>query len=126
MLLEEKIIDAFKNILVKEIEPYVIYLFGSAAAGTMRADSDIDIAFFSNKQITDYELYIISQRLADLIKKEVDLIDLNKASTVFKAQIVGKGKIIYCNDTVRRMDISIIAPQHGSIINNDVKKVHQG
>lgn len=39
-----------------------------------------------------------AQELADIFNREVDLINLNTSSTVFKAQVVGTGKIIYCRD----------------------------
>ena len=34
-----------------------------------------------------------SQELVDIFKREVDLIDISKDSTVFKAQIVGNGRV---------------------------------
>ena len=44
-----------------------------------------------------------AQELADIFSREVDLINLNTSSTVFKAQVVGTGKIIYCRDEIKRM-----------------------
>lgn len=61
----------------------------------MNKNSDIDIAFLSDKEFETYELYIMSQELADIVGRDVDLVNLRKASTVFKAQIIGTGKEIY-------------------------------
>lgn len=44
-----------------------------------------------------------AQELADIFNREVDLINLNTSSTVFKAQVVGTGKRIYCTDETKRM-----------------------
>lgn len=95
----QNIISHLKN----KISPDLVILFGSSAKGIMREDSDIDIAFLSRNEYDDYQLFIISQELASILGKEVDLIDLNKASTVFQAQIIGKGKVIYCKDKCKKM-----------------------
>ena len=42
------------------------------------------------------------QEIADIFKRDVDLIDLKNASSVFKAHIVGSGNIIYCIDEVKK------------------------
>ena len=81
------------EILKEEFNPIVIYLFGSGAKNKLRDDSDID----------SYECFMKAQELADIFNREVDLINLNTSSTVFKAQVVGTGKIIYCRDEIKRM-----------------------
>ncbi|MBL4937492.1 nucleotidyltransferase domain-containing protein [Clostridium sp. YIM B02515] len=80
-----------------------MFLFGSSVKGAFREDSDIDIAFLSDNELSDYEVFMIAQEIACVFNRDVDLIDLNKASAVFKAQIVGTGKVIYCSDDNRRM-----------------------
>ncbi len=88
-------VEIIINILVEKLSPQFLYLFGSAAAGKLRSDSDVDIAFLSNNNIGDYEAFMIAQELASVIGRDVDLINFKKASTVLKAQIVGNGKVIY-------------------------------
>jgi uncharacterized protein len=91
----------FKTIvqfLVKKINPYVIYLFGSQAQQQARQDSDIDLAFLSERTLSHYERFMITGELAAILNCDVDLIDLKEATTVFQAQIVGKGKVLYCAD----------------------------
>lgn len=90
-----------KGFLLENIEPYVIYLFGSSVNGIFREDSDIDIAFLSAKEFSDYELFMLAQDLADILKRDVDLINLKNASTVFKVQIIYNGEKIYCLDDTR-------------------------
>lgn len=89
------------EMLKEEFNPLVIYLFGSAAKNKLRADSDI--AFLSDKVVEPYECFMKAQELADIFNREVDLIDLSTSSTVFIAQVIGTGKIIYCSDETKRM-----------------------
>lgn len=103
MVIADKHISLINRYLTEKISPYLIILFGSAAKGNLRKDSDIDIAFLSEKHFDDYDIYIYSQELADILGRDVDLVNLEKASTVFKAQIIGTGKVIYCTDEKKRM-----------------------
>lgn len=95
------------DILNQEVEPEFIYLFGSYATGEAKPESDIDIAIYLNKQITPYELFLISNKLALRLKKDIDLINLNETSTVFAAQIVSKGLILYTKDDILRQTYSM-------------------
>lgn len=94
--------DTLQNIrefLIKKINPIFIIVFGSYAKGSTHHDSDIDIAFYADDaQLNTYDLFIIAQELADNLKIEVDLVDLQTASTVFKAQIYTTGVVIYSTD----------------------------
>ena len=89
--------------LKEEFDPIVIYLFGSASRNELRIDSDIDIAFLTENDVDPYKCFMKAQELADIFKRDVDLINLNTSSTVFKAQVVGTGKLIYCIDDIKRM-----------------------
>ncbi|WP_100333455.1 type VII toxin-antitoxin system MntA family adenylyltransferase antitoxin [Bacillus alkalisoli] len=100
--MDKKLIETISDFLIKEVNPYYITVFGSMAKGTARKDSDIDIAFLSDEKFEPYDLFIIAQGLASIIDRDVDLIDLNEASTVFQAQIVGTGEIIFCTDEYRK------------------------
>ncbi|BCS80220.1 type VII toxin-antitoxin system MntA family adenylyltransferase antitoxin [Anaerocellum diazotrophicum] len=67
------------EILKKEISPWLIITFGSLAKGNFRQDSDIDIAFFSDKEVSNIERFRISQELADKLNRDVDLVDLKRS-----------------------------------------------
>ncbi|WP_417897795.1 hypothetical protein ABN702_16100 [Bacillus haimaensis] len=60
-------------------------------------NSDTGIAFLSNQNLDEYQTFMSAQELAGILNKDVDLIDINKASKVFQAQIVST-KAIYCLD----------------------------
>ena len=88
-----------QDFLTNKVRPSFIIVFGSYAKGLSRQNSDIDIAFYSEDTVlSSYDLFIIAQELAELLKIEVDLIDVRKASTVLKAQIFTTGKVIYADD----------------------------
>ena len=88
-----------RDLLTNKVKPSFIIVFGSYAKGLSRQNSDIDIAFYSEDTVlSSYDLFIIAQELAELLKIEVDLIDVRRASTVLKAQIFTTGKVIYADD----------------------------
>ena len=90
------------TLLREQAGAYIVVLFGSYAKGQVRLDSDIDIAFAGDTAITEYELFLLAQELAAMLGREVDLLDLDRLSTVMKAQIVVTGKVIFCADEVKR------------------------
>ncbi|MCG8512902.1 MAG: nucleotidyltransferase domain-containing protein [Halanaerobiales bacterium] len=63
-----------KEVLLAELSHYLLFLFGSKAKGTFREDSDLDLAYLSDQDITEYDQYMLAQKLAKLSGHEVDLI----------------------------------------------------
>jgi predicted nucleotidyltransferase len=111
----EKIIE----ILIANFNPYLIYFFGSVLTDNFREDSDIDIAFLSDSKISDYDVFIIAQNIADIVNRDVDLINLKNSSTVFKAQVIGNGKVIFCNDNNRRMFFEMRSFKEYTLLNEE-------
>ena len=91
----EKII---REVLDSTICPIFVIIFGSYAKGTTRVDSDLDIAYFTEKKHTDYERFSIAGELSSKLNVEVDLIDIRKIDTVFAAQIYSTGELLYCTN----------------------------
>ncbi|SMB91074.1 Nucleotidyltransferase domain-containing protein [Desulfonispora thiosulfatigenes DSM 11270] len=116
---QRKITDYLRD----KLSPYLIIIFGSFAKESTHKNSDLDVAFISEKKFSDYELFMIAQRLADIIGREVDLIDLTNASTVFQAQIIGTGKVIYCSDEQKRMLFELTALKKYTRLNEERKFV---
>lgn len=96
--------EQIRKYLHQRFTPWLIILFGSTVKGNTHGESDIDIAFLSDKISSEYEVFMAAQELADLLKKEVDLVDLARANTVFRAQVIGNGKVIWDDDPLRRMN----------------------
>jgi len=120
-----EMLNLITEYLIKEVRPYAILLFGSLADGPWRTDSDIDIAFLSREATSDYDLFLKGQYLAGKIGREIDLVDLNKASTVLKAQVVGKGKPIYVGDEKRFVEFQIRALKEYVKLNEERAQVFE-
>jgi len=102
--MEQTIIEYLRN----KVSPLFIILFGSTVKGNVHNESDIDIAFLSENQNFDkYILFMFAQELAATLERDVDLIDLKQASTVFQAQIVQTGKAIYCSDDRKKAEFEM-------------------
>lgn len=86
------------EVLKLKLDPEYVLLFGSFAKGTERKDSDMDIAYSSSKRLSDYERFMLSQELASVLKRDVDLIDLHKIDTVFANQIYYYGELLDCKN----------------------------
>ncbi|HMO40706.1 MAG TPA: nucleotidyltransferase domain-containing protein [Saprospiraceae bacterium] len=77
-----------------------VYCFGSRATGQARPDSDWDIAFLRDaRPMPPIERWDLQERLAAELSADVDLIDLQEASTVLRFQIISTGARIFCADT---------------------------
>lgn len=97
-MLESNLQNKIISLLVEQVNPAFIIIFGSFAKGTNRADSDLDLAYFSHESLTDYERFTLAGKLAAYIHHEVDLVDMKQIDTVFTMQIFGQGKPIYIQD----------------------------
>ncbi len=75
-----------------------IYLFGSVASGDAGPESDVDLAVLNDGTLDPVALWEIAGALADLVGRDVDLVDLRTASTVLQHQIVTRGKRLYARD----------------------------
>jgi predicted nucleotidyltransferase len=86
------------KLLKEKLNCEVIILFGSYARGDQRPDSDVDIAIKTKKEISKKEIFELTQELEQLLKKDVDLVDLNAISDSFRYEILMNGQILYCED----------------------------
>jgi predicted nucleotidyltransferase len=72
-----------------------VYLFGSAATGSARPDSDIDLAVFAGRPLPRERL---QEEAARALKRDVDLVDLAAVSTILQVQVIGEGRLIDAPD----------------------------
>ena len=73
-------------------------VFGSAAKGCERADSDLDIAVAADKPLTAIEKMDIISALAQHTGRPVDLIDLSGVAEPLLGQIVRHGRRLLGSD----------------------------
>jgi predicted nucleotidyltransferase len=70
-------------------------LFGSAAKGTMRADSDVDVAIYPQDSSLPLATELALQtELTRLCGRDVDLIRLDRAQTLVCWQVVRYGRLL--------------------------------
>lgn len=73
-------------------------LFGSLAAGTERADSDLDLAIAADTPLDGAAKYALITALAERIGRPVDLIDLRSVGEPLLGQILAHGIVIHGRD----------------------------
>lgn len=98
----DKAIPMVIQVLNEQFSPYFIILFGSYAHGNRTPESDLDIAFLSEKESDLYVCFLTAQTLSEKIGVPVDLVDLQAASTVLRAQIMSTGKMIDVKDPLKK------------------------
>ena len=86
-----------------------IYLFGSHAAGTAHPGSDVDVAFLAAGPLADETRWHLAQTLAITLGRDVDLVDLRRASAVMRVQVIGGGKLLFETDVTRRQEFEALA-----------------
>jgi predicted nucleotidyltransferase len=81
---------------VVELLPDVVavYLFGSYADGTSTPHSDVDLAVLGARPLRGETLGVAREMLADGLRRDVDLVDLRRASTVLRAQVVSTARLL--------------------------------
>jgi len=122
--IKEQLIEKVKQ----EVDPAFIILFGSFAKDMVREESDIDLAYFSNKQLSSYDRFLLSNELALIGEREVDLIDIKSIDTVFTMQIFAHGIPIYIEDEnefirqrMRAFSMYATLNEQRAVIINDIK-----
>ena len=96
--------------LIKELQDDAniefAYLFGSFADGSFNDRSDVDLALYLKKVDFDTQLEI-SFELSKVLKKDVDLVVLNKAKNLYLLDdIIQKGIVV--KDSDKRVDFELI------------------
>ena len=107
-------IDAFSNEQRASVsrslaafQPVAVYLFGSLATGSARADSDLDLAFLPSGPVDPLACFNAAQEIAELFGREVDLVDLTKASTVLAKEVLRTGWLLEETDRNARQEFEM-------------------
>jgi len=95
---QETFTSAVDAILKKVPNIIAIYRFGSFGTVYEKASSDLDLAILTDRPMDVVQRFELAQHIASIVNRDVDLIDLRRASTVLQFQIIGNGERIYCSD----------------------------
>lgn len=84
--------------LIEQTVPclWAVYQFGSAGTPFERADSDLDLAFLAGGTMETVDTWDLGERIATRVGRDVDLVDLRRASTVMAAGIITSGFRLQC------------------------------
>lgn len=75
------------------------WLFGSVAAGTAEATSDLDVAVLGPSPLDAHEKTTLIERLAQVTGRPVDLVDLQATHGPIVGRILQDGTQLFCEDT---------------------------
>ena len=87
-----------------------LWVFGSRATGTARADSDWDLAALFQTRPDPVELFGMRGQFEVLAGVPVDVIDLDRASPVLTRQVLKHGELAVENNRRRRIDFVAHVP----------------
>ena len=71
-----------------------VYVFGSQAREDAGPDSDIDLAVLTLGNLDPVERWKLQEDLAAQAHQNVDLVDLRRASTVMRVQVLRDGRLL--------------------------------
>jgi len=107
MEIDPKMLESLKTYFEGREDIAFAFLFGSAARGRVRREGDVDIAvYFKPEKEVEWEAFNKTYEgenrtaldLERLLKKEVDLVVLNRARAVIADEIIRKGKPLIINE----------------------------
>jgi predicted nucleotidyltransferase len=82
--------------IISEIpDVQAVYVFGSVATGEELPGSDVDVAFLAPRKLDPVERFRLQERIAALVGRSVDLVDLQAASTVMRVEVLRNGEVLY-------------------------------
>ena len=105
-MLDKTILNNLKEYLLFNKEIIFAYLFGSYVNDTHHPNSDVDIAIYLKDDILDTFLQI-NYEISKLLKKDADIIVLNKARNIYLLENIINNSIIL-KDAPKRVDFELI------------------
>lgn len=100
-----------------------VWIFGSAARGESRPDSDVDLAFLARRASDPRLVFEAAEEIAAAIGRDVDLIDLAAASDVLRAQVVAGGHRLHTEDTRAAGEFEMYALADYARLNEERREV---
>lgn len=96
-----------------------IYLFGSFARGDSNRESDVDLAVLAARPIDSNLRFELEGRLEEKLRQSVDLVDLRRASAVFRVQILKDATLLVDGDPGRRAEFECFALSNYARLNEE-------
>jgi predicted nucleotidyltransferase len=99
------------KLIDERLRPAAILLYGSAAEGRMRADSDVDIAVLVGAAPPDpFAMARLRTEVEAAIGRDTDLVVLDTASPILAMEVLRRHRMLVChdNDLLRRFIVKTL------------------
>lgn len=87
-----------------------LWLFGSESSHQAGPASDVDLAALFRQQPSPLDLLEEREELAALVSRDVDLVDLDRASPILVMQVLRYGRLLVDENPTRRYRLVAAAP----------------
>ena len=133
--MENRILRDLKQYFSERDDIAFAFLFGSAAQGKIRRDGDIDIAvYFWPEKGLEWEnvgkRYAGENRIAldleRLLKKEVDLVVLNRAKAIVADGAIRRGKPIVVKDRGLFLEFLCLISDEAEQVRDRIETTYRG
>lgn len=96
--------DAIAVRFLREALPdlVAVYRFGSTVSGQTLRESDVDFALLGLRPLEPLQRWEWQEQLATRLHRPVDLVDLLRASTVLRMQVVSSGIVLFESNRTAR------------------------
>ena len=111
-LLAQEIFKIFPNV-------YGAYLFGSAASGELRPESDLDIALLQIGALLPEDVLCLKATVSQKFRRDTDIIDLYRADSVTAAQVVTTGIEILSAKRLKMAEFETMALSRYALLNEE-------
>jgi predicted nucleotidyltransferase len=103
-----------------------LYRFGSQAKGSVRPESDVDLALLAREPIPSMRQFEMAQELATQLHRDVDLVDLRTVSTVMRMQVLSAGVCLDALDEPARREFEMYAYADYARLNEERRELVKG
>lgn len=94
--IDPKLIVSHLNDAISGLQ--AVYLYGSYLSDSFSDKSDLDIAIKTVERLDNQERWRIQEVLAGIFGRDVDLLDLDRASLVMKFEVISTANRVHCAD----------------------------
>jgi uncharacterized protein len=98
-------LDILRSYFSRRSDIKLAYLYGSQAGGAVGPMSDYDIAILPKGNFQPKQKYFIASEVKKLLKRQVDIVEFQKAPIELQFEIISHGCLIYSEDEFTRVEI---------------------
>ena len=88
----DRILEMVQAYFDQKPEISAVIVYGSVAENRIKAHSDVDIAYTAVKKLSMDEILTMNADLQILLRRDIDLVDLDQAKGLIHYKIMTKGK----------------------------------